>query len=39
LQLQILDVDRLDEDRNEELRNGNVIIAGVEVDSAGRTVA
>lgn len=39
LQLQVLDVDRLDEDKNEDLPNGNTIIAGVEVDGNGRTVA
>jgi lambda family phage portal protein len=39
LQLQIIDTDRLDEDLNKELPDGNVIIAGVEVDTTGRTVA
>lgn len=39
LQLQVIDVDRLDEDLNKELTNGNVIIAGVELDTNGRTVA
>lgn len=39
LQLQLIDTDRLDEDKNENLPNGNTVIAGVEVDRVGRTVA
>lgn len=39
MQLQVLDTDRLDEDLNKELTNGNIIIAGVELDPDGRTVA
>lgn len=39
LQFQVIDVDRLDEDKNEELANGNVIIAGVEITPEGRTAA
>jgi lambda family phage portal protein len=39
LQLQLMDTDRLDEDKNEELPGGNVIIAGVELNPFGRTVA
>lgn len=38
-QLQLLDVDRLDEDKNEELAGGNVIVTGVELDPSGRAVA
>lgn len=39
IQLQVLDVDRLDENKNKILPDGNVIIAGVEIDPLGRTVA
>lgn len=39
LQLQVLDSDRLDEGKNEEMKNGRQIIAGVELDSNGRTLA
>ncbi|MDX2074696.1 MAG: phage portal protein [Alphaproteobacteria bacterium] len=37
--LQIVDIDRLDIERNEELSNGNIIKMGVEVTSYGRPVA
>lgn len=37
--LQVLDIDRLDIERNEELSNGNIIKMGVEVTSYGRPVA
>lgn len=37
--LQVLDIDRLDIDRNEELRNGNIIKMGVEVTPYGKPVA
>jgi lambda family phage portal protein len=36
LQLQLLDIDRLDEERNEDLRERGAIKMGVEVDPAGR---
>jgi len=36
LQLQLLDVDRLDEERNEDLRERGAIKLGVEVDGSGR---
>ena len=39
LQLQVLDIDRLDEERNETLRGGGAIKMGVEVDYLGRPVA
>lgn len=39
IQLQLIDVDRLDNDYNTELANGNVIVAGVELDPKGRSVA
>lgn len=39
IQLQVVDTDRLDYLHNEELANGNVVHAGVEVDQEGRTVA
>lgn len=38
-QLQILDVDRLDVDKNEELRDGRRIKMGVELDPYGKPVA
>lgn len=37
--LQILDIDRLDVNRNEDLRNGNIIKMGVELDQYLRPVA
>lgn len=37
--LQVLAIDRLDVDRNEELRNGNVIRMGVELTKFGRPIA
>lgn len=37
--LQIIDIDRLDVNRNEELRNGNTIKMGVEVSPYGEPVA
>ena len=39
LQYQLIDVDRLDDQYNEELPGGNVVINGVEVDPQGRIVA
>lgn len=39
IQLQMIDVDRLDFNLNRQISGGNVIHAGVEVDNAGRTVA
>ena len=39
LQLQLLDTDRLDEDKNEELAGGGAIVAGVELNGNGKTVA
>jgi lambda family phage portal protein len=39
IQLQVLESDRLDENKNEELKNGGQIVAGVELDVNGRTVA
>jgi lambda family phage portal protein len=39
LRIQVLDVDRLDEERNESLPGGNVIKMGVEVNPSGRAVA
>lgn len=38
-QLQPLDIDYLDVEHNEELRNGNLVRMGVEVDGFGRAVA
>ena len=38
-QLQVLDVDRLDHLKNEELSNGNIIKMGVEINSYGKPVA
>lgn len=37
--LQLLDIDRLDINRNEELRNGNLIKMGVEISPVGEPVA
>lgn len=37
--LQLIDVDRLDEQKNEALRNGGAIHMGVEVDAIGKPVA
>lgn len=37
--LQLLDIDRLDVNRNEELKNGNIIKMGVEITPVGRPVA
>ena len=37
--LQFLDIDRLDVNRNEELRNGNIIKMGVEISPVGEPVA
>lgn len=37
--LQLLDIDRLDINRNEELRNGNLIKMGVEISPVGAPVA
>lgn len=37
--LQVIDIDRLDHEKNLILRNGNVIKMGVEVNSVGRPVA
>lgn len=37
--LQLLDIDRLDENKNEVLGNGNIIKMGVELNSYGRPVA
>jgi lambda family phage portal protein len=37
--LQILDIDRLDTNKNEELNNGHVIKMGVEINRFGRPVA
>lgn len=39
LRLQVLDIDRLDEERNEQLAGGNVIKMGVELNGSGRPVA
>lgn len=39
LQLQVVDVDRLDEDKNEQLTGGRVIVAGIEYDQSGKTLA
>lgn len=39
IQLQLLDVDRLDEDYNKQLPNGNTIIASIEVNQDGKIVA
>lgn len=39
LQLQVIDADRLDENKNEQLPGGAAVVAGVELDSFGRTVA
>lgn len=37
--LQVLDIDRLDLNRNEELRDGNIIKMGVEISPVGEPVA
>ena len=37
--LQLLEADRLEDDRNQRLDNGNMVRQGVEIDSAGRAVA
>jgi lambda family phage portal protein len=38
LRLQMLDIDRLDEERNDDLRDAGAIKMGVQVDSVGRPV-
>jgi lambda family phage portal protein len=37
--LQLLEADRLDDTRNQQLDNGNTIRQGVEIDSTGRAIA